>query len=116
MLLNEILNDRRMPKLLEEFWHVEFSFDDKSFDEVHYYEKVTLGYNFEEYYIEGIPYSKYYKRYGNMLKHIPKKDKIVTKMLIGCSGRQFEATFYMDNEEYNTVDKFFEHMRILERC
>jgi len=102
MKLQEILNDKRFPELLKEYWHIEFSFDDKSFEESPYYKKVILGYNFSEYYLEGMPYSKYFKRYGNLLKVIPKKEKEIIKIKVGCSGRNFEKVYQITD-----LDKFF---------
>lgn len=109
MILNDFLNDRRFPKLLKEYWHIEFSFNYKDFEESNWHELVVLGYSFfnGEYYKESLPYSHYYKRYGNLLKIIPKKEKTVTKIKVGCSGRNFDAVFYLDVPEHDTLDKFF---------
>lgn len=75
MLLKDFLNDRRFRKLLEDYWHVEFSFNDKSFEQSHYYELVVLGKPFDEYYLEDVPFNHYYKKFGNLCKKISNRDK-----------------------------------------
>ena len=104
MKLEEILKDKRLPDLIKNFWHIEFSFNDKSFEETHYYEKVVLGHNFNEFYIEGHPFSHYYKKFGNLIKAVPKKEKEVTKILIGCPGRKFKKVIDLEDK---TLDEFF---------
>lgn len=107
----ELIQDRRFKKLVEQNLHIDLWFNDFASD------ILTFGYNIDEYYFRNgtMPYSNYYTRFGNLLKRF-KTDKEIKKIDVGCSGAGFEATFYTDNEEYNTVDKFFEPMRILERC
>lgn len=108
----ELIQDRRFKKLVEINYRITIWFDNYAGN------AYTFGHSIhDEYSVNygNMPYSNYYKRFGNLLRSFS-KDKEIQKIDVGCSGAGFEATFYMDNEEYNTVDKFFEHMRILERC
>lgn len=114
MKLQEFLDDRRLQKLIEEYWKIEFSFNEKPFEQSYYYETVGIGKLFEEWYLEGMPFNYYYKRFGNLAKKICNKDKEkeVTKIRVGCSGRKFECVLYMNVEEHNSLDKIFKLLDI----
>ena len=107
MILKEFLEDRRTQKLIENFWSVTFCFADELNGETPNYKMVKLGYNFDEYYLDSNPFSHYRKRFGNLIKIIPNKEKEVKNIEVGCSGRGFCATYNLTTEEMNTLDKFF---------
>lgn len=112
MNLLELIIDRRFKKLLEINYLITIWFDNYAGN------AYTFGHSIhDEYYVRycNMPYSNYYKRFGNLIRSFS-KDKEIQKIDVGCSGAGFEATFHMDNDEYSTVDKFFNHMKILNRC
>jgi len=107
MKLREFLEDRRTQQLIDKFWVVEFCFADDLNAETPRYNIVKLGQNMDEYSLDATPFSHYYKRFGNLVKIIPNKDKEVKNIQVGCSGRGFCATYNLTCEELNTLDKFF---------
>lgn len=69
------------------------------------FQKYGYSSAFEEYYIAGIPYDNYYKRFGNMKKHLKGQDKEVLVLNLGCSGYHNETSIDVQGK---TVDEVYQ--------
>lgn len=109
MNLIDLLNDRRMDLTIREYWVVTFCFGDVLNNETTVDKELKIGFSFGEYYYDDFYFTKYYKRFGNLLKNISETllNKEVKNIRIGCSGRKWEATYNLTTEELNTTEKFF---------
>ena len=106
MKLIDFLNDYRIQGRLEKYWKMEFYFTDVLNEETKATDSVKIGKLFDEWYVEGFLYSSYYKRFGNLVRRIPDKEREVKCVTVGCSGVKFCCTLNL--EELGTKDKFFE--------
>ena len=63
---------------------------------------------FNEYYIGGIPYDYYYKRFGNMKKQLNGQDREVLVLNLGCSGCHNEISFDVKGK---TVEEVYDMLQ-----
>ena len=70
----------------------------------------TYGYSsiFQEYYIDGCPFSNYYKRFGNMKKQLNGQDREVLVLNLGCSGCHNQISFDVKGK---TVDEVYDMLQ-----
>ena len=70
----------------------------------------TYGYSsiFQEYYIDGCPFNNYYKRFGNMKRHLKGQDKEVLVLNLGCSGYHNETSIDVQGKTVEEVYQMLE--------
>ena len=70
----------------------------------------TYGYSsiFQEYYIDGCPFSNYYKRFGNMRKVLRGQDREVITLNLGAPGHDNELSIDVQGK---TVEEVYDMLQ-----